>query len=271
MEEVFVMKLRIKFAKYGPVKFIGHLDMMRYFQKAIRRSGINIAYSEGYSPHQIMSFAQPLGVGLESQGEYLDIEVKTYTNSLDMKNQLNAVMAEGVKIISVRQLPDQTGNAMASVAAARYQVTFREGCEPSFNWEEELINFYNNPIIMVTKKTKKSEKEMDIKPSIYELFLEAQTINTKEIMDNKYETKNDMTANTDIKDTPTKTSINMLVDASSGGNIKPILVMTAFFDEHGQTLPEFALEVTRLDTYGKRELDGQIEYLPLEEFGNEWV
>ena len=51
------MKIRIKFAKYGTMKFIGHLDTMRFFQKALRRADIDIKYSEGFSPHQIMSFA----------------------------------------------------------------------------------------------------------------------------------------------------------------------------------------------------------------------
>ena len=54
------MKLRIQFSKYGPLRFIGHLDVMRFFQKAIRRAEIDIAYSSGFSPHQIMSFASPL-------------------------------------------------------------------------------------------------------------------------------------------------------------------------------------------------------------------
>ena len=62
------MKIRIKFKKYGPMKFIGHLDVMRYFQKAMRRAGVDICYSGGFSPHQIMSFApwggryQPRGI-----------------------------------------------------------------------------------------------------------------------------------------------------------------------------------------------------------------
>ena len=61
------MKIRIKFSKQGAMKFIGHLDTMRYFQKAMRRADVDIRYSEGFSPHQIMSFAAPLGVGLESR------------------------------------------------------------------------------------------------------------------------------------------------------------------------------------------------------------
>ena len=88
-----MMKIRIKFRKYGTMKFIGHLDVMRYFQKAIRRAEVNIRYSEGFSPHQIMSFAAPLGVGITSKGEYVDIEVLDTENSKKMVDRLNAVMS----------------------------------------------------------------------------------------------------------------------------------------------------------------------------------
>ena len=92
------MKIRIKFRKYGVMKFVGHLDIMRYFQKAVRRANIDICYSEGFSPHQIMSFAAPLGVGITSDGEYLDIEVHSTESTEKMLATLNAVMVEGVEI-----------------------------------------------------------------------------------------------------------------------------------------------------------------------------
>lgn len=113
------MKIRIKFAKYGAMKFIGHLDTMRFFQKAIRRADIDVKYSEGFSPHQIMSFAAPLGVGIESYGEYMDIEVLSITSAEKIKQALSQVMVEGVEILDVSVLPDQAKNAMASVAAAK--------------------------------------------------------------------------------------------------------------------------------------------------------
>ena len=69
------MKVRIKFSKEGPMKFVGHLDTMRYFQKALRRAELPVAFSGGYSPHMIMSFAVPLGVGMESLGDYFDLEM----------------------------------------------------------------------------------------------------------------------------------------------------------------------------------------------------
>ena len=89
------MKIRIKFQKQGTVRFIGHLDVMRYFQKVMRRAEVDIRYSEGFSPHQIMSFASPLSVGLISHAEYVDIDVNSSGNSTGMVRRLNEVSAEG--------------------------------------------------------------------------------------------------------------------------------------------------------------------------------
>ena len=105
---------------------------MRFFQKAVRRADIDIAYTGGFSPHQIMSFAAPLGVGLESNGEYMDIEVNSVTSSKDMLEALNRQMVEGIHVLEVKMLPDDAGNAMASVAAAAYSIGFRQGYEPRF-------------------------------------------------------------------------------------------------------------------------------------------
>ena len=96
-----MIKIRIKFRKYGVMRFIGHLDIMRYFQKAMRRAEIDICYSEGFSPHQIMSFAAPLGVGITSDGavsythlllrkcrngEFLNMEHKNIVATIYLKN-----------------------------------------------------------------------------------------------------------------------------------------------------------------------------------------
>lgn len=214
------MKLRIKFSKHGVLKFIGHLDVMRYFQKAIRRAGIDIAYSTGFSPHQIMSFAAPLGVGLESNGEYMDIEVHSLTSSQQLIDALNAQMVEGIRVLEAKLLPEDAGNAMASVYAARYAIRFREGCAPAFLNRATIADFYSQPEIIVTKKTKRSETTFDMKPHIFECALsqDGQTV-------------------------------LLTVDASSSGNIKPALVMHAYYEKNGGALDEFALLITREDTY----------------------
>ena len=149
------MKLRIKFKKYGAVRFIGHLDVMRFFQKAIRRAGIDVAYSQGFSPHQIMAFAAPLGVGLTSNGEYMDIEVNSIASCQDVQERLNRVSVPGIEVISVKILPEDAANAMASVAAASYTVRFRSDKMPEADIAAILPQFLAKEHILITKETKK--------------------------------------------------------------------------------------------------------------------
>lgn len=212
------MKVRIKFSKEGPVKFIGHLDIMRYFQKAIRRADIDIAYSMGFNPHQIMSFASPLSVGHESSGEYFDIELNSMTDTEDIKNRLNEVMTDGIKIIKVAALDDGEGNAMASVAAADYLVRFCDKLTLPDDFKEKLTDYYEQEHIYVTKKTKKSEKEIDLKEGIYKL---------------------------QVRDD----GVFMQLDAGSGSNLKPGFVLEHFFETIGVELPEFPFRIRRLETY----------------------
>lgn len=222
------IKLRIKFRKHGPIRFIGHLDVMRFFQKAIRRAGIDVAYTGGFSPHQIMTFAAPLGVGLESNGEYMDIEVCSFTSCQDILERLNGASVPGIEVVSVRVLPDTAGNAMASVAAAAYTVVFRQGREPRTDIAEALPNFLAKDKIPYIKETKKGSRELDLKPGIYKLTY--------------LKTGNGKAGNDDG-------SFFMLLDASSAGNIKPVQVVEAFLAENGETLQENALLITREDVY----------------------
>ena len=140
------MKVRIKFTKTGHMKFVGHLDTMRYFQKAIRRAGLPVAFSGGYSPHMIMSFAAPLGVGTTSLGEYFDMELTETIPTDEITARLNEVMVEGVHVISARQVEEgKAGKAMSLVAAADYFVQFREGKEPKCSWKERIPEFLEQP------------------------------------------------------------------------------------------------------------------------------
>ena len=154
------MKIRVKFAKEGAMKFIGHLDIMRYFQRAIRRAGIDVAYSEGFSPHMIMSFANPLGVGLTSEGEYFDLMLKSDAcTSQELIDKLNAVMVEGMRVLNVVQVPEEKASkAMSLVEAADYIVRFREPEILGTDWKDKFTTFMKQTSIIVIKKTKKAKK-----------------------------------------------------------------------------------------------------------------
>ncbi len=253
------MKLRVQFSKEGPMKFIGHLDTMRYFQRAVRRSGIDVAYTGGYSPHQVMAFAQPLGIGTESDSEIMDIEVNDITPGREaLIRMLDGQMCEGFAIRDIRLLPDDAVNAMASVSAASYSVYIKpeariealahnedktDGSHNDVRTESGVVSYEDmtarimaSDEVMILKKTKKSEQMTDIRPRIYELY----------VQDDR---------------------ICMCVDASSGGNIKPGLVIDAMYKTAGFELPEGALKVRRTEIYGT-DSEGQLK--PLIEFGTDF-
>ena len=239
-KEVFVLNIRIKFQKYGVMKFIGHLDMMRYFQKAIRRAGIDIAYSGGYSPHQIMSFAAPLGVGVTSDGEYFDIEVNSSRSSLKSLDALNQVMVEGVSILEYRRLPDTARSSMSLVAAADYIVYVKPGYAPDVHSLQELSQqvqqYYEmQPEILITKQTKKSQLEMNLKGLIYEM----KGLNLKDFT---------------LKDGPLpEYGLFLKVSTGSSDNVKPELVLEDFCKFCGITYNPLKYQVHRLEVYAKSE------------------
>ncbi|RGY95279.1 TIGR03936 family radical SAM-associated protein [Clostridium sp. AM58-1XD] len=243
------MKIRIKFRKQGTMKFIGHLDVMRYFQKAMRRADVDIRYSEGFSPHQIMSFASPLGVGLTSNGEYLDIEVKSSDSSAEMVKRLNEAMVDGFEILSFCLLPDDAKNAMSFVDSADYTIGFRKDREPSdpeafFNG---LLAFYEQDTIIITKKTKKGEKELDIKPLVYELSVVRDSSDQRAPL-NFVELGRPL--------------IFMKVSAGSADNLKPELFLQAYCEKTGYEYTPFTFEIQREEVYGP---DGR----PLDSYGEE--
>lgn len=221
------MKIRIKFRKYGVMKFVGHLDMMRYFQKVMRRADIDIAYSEGFSPHQIMSFAAPLGVGITSDGEYLDIEVHTTVSSAQALEQLNRAMVEGVEVVSYRRLPDNAKTAMSIVAAADYRIWYKEGYEAPCSYtklQEQARSFYEDAeTIPVTKKTKKGEKTMDLKQLVYDFR---------------------------VTEEEEGVCYHMKLSTGSVDNVKPELLLEAFYGSMGLEYQEQALQIHRVDVYG---------------------
>ncbi|MBQ9828326.1 MAG: DUF2344 domain-containing protein, partial [Lachnospiraceae bacterium] len=119
------MKYRIRFSKTGPVSYIGHLDTMRYFQKAVKRAGLDVKYSEGFSPHQLMSFASPLGTGVESTGDYMDLVLNSAPSREETMRIFNDAMAPGFEITDIRLLPEdlKQKSSMAVLKAADYTVT----------------------------------------------------------------------------------------------------------------------------------------------------
>ena len=160
------MKYRVKFTKGEEIKFIGHLDILKLFQRAIKRAGLPIDYSKGFNPHQLISFANPLNLGFTSLGEYCDMVMKEDIEPKDIISRLNEVMPDGIEILNAVRLSETADNAMASVMAAQY--TVRPDDKLSLeNLDENIKAFMGQQTIMAEKKTKNNLKQTDIKPDIF--------------------------------------------------------------------------------------------------------
>ncbi len=224
------MKIRIKFTKTGHLRFIGNLDVMRYFQKLMRRANVDIRYSEGFSPHQIMSFAQPLGVGDTSEGEYVDIEVLSSGCSEEMIRCLNEKSCPEIQIKNYVRILDETrrSNAMSCVAAADYQILFQKE-KPA---EEILSSLFSQESILVLRKTKTKEMVADIRPLILDWALKPEGLFVR-------------------------------LATGSAANCKPDTLMDAYDALRGLTPQKFAYHFHRLEMYAKKEE----QWVPLYQLG----
>lgn len=232
------MKVRIKFTKTGPLKYIGHLDLMRYFQKAFRRAEVDIAYTAGFSPHQIISFAAPLGIGVTSEGEYMDAEFHSIDDSETMLKRINEQMAEGITITQFLVLEDKEKNAMASVAAADYRITVNAGYYENTDFSSGCSGFLEQEAILILKKTKKSEAVIDIRPLIYEMRPEGQSIFFK-------------------------------LHTGSADNLKPDTVLEAYCSYLQVPYERFGFHIHRLETYLQLDSGNSITLQPLGAVGHE--
>ena len=216
------MKIRIKYAKTGVLRYIGHLDVMRYYQKAIRRAGLDVTYSQGYSPHQLITFAAPLGLGVTSEGGYFDAEMNTVTTSVDMVARLNETMVQGMEVKDIVALKEGAKTAMAVVAGSGYVIRMREGYGDIQTFQQALEGFYGQEKIEVVKVSKTKETLVDIKPFIFKI-------------DNRED------------------GIYMLLSTGSVDNIKPELVMEAMCRYLSIDYQKMAFRVHRLETYMRNE------------------
>jgi radical SAM-linked protein len=217
---VCALKLRIKYEKTGVLRFIGHLDVMRFFQKAIRRAKLDVAYSQGFSPHQIISFAAPMPLNMTSEGEYFDGEFNSVTTTEDMMNRLNATMPEGIRVRDIVILPEDAKNSMSIVSASDYYIYKNEESENDYmdRLLADIEGFKQSDRIEILKKTKTKEELSDIKPYIYEL--------------KKY-----------------RDGIYMLLASGSKMNLKPELVLEALCKSADIEYDRYDYSIHRLETY----------------------
>ncbi len=182
-------------------KYISHLDLLRCFTRSIMRSGLPVEYSQGFNPHQKLSFALPLPVGVTSECEYVDI---SFTNdALDDERiikKLNMNLPPDIQIISAGDI----NHKAADIVCAEYVITLKSESEIDDKW---IMDFFGQSEVVIMKKTK---KKVDKPINIMEY------IRSWEIIDNGEKAL----------------TLKVVLDAGGERNIKPDAVIGAFCQKH---------------------------------------
>ena len=172
-------KIICKYSKTGYLKYISHLDVLRFIQRSVKRAGIKAKYSEGFNPHMKTSFGYPLSLGIESIGEYFELELNENIEPELFKEKMNSVMPKEMQIIKADYSNDAE-SLMKRCAYARYLINI----EPSIDvnklneyFEEMLTEGVIYKRQKINKKNKLVTKELNTKELID--YLKAESINNK--------------------------------------------------------------------------------------------
>lgn len=221
------MNIRLKFTKGNEVKYISHLDLMRVFQRAIRRTDIPISYSIGFNPHQEISFGAPLSLGVTSNAEYVDFKLAETMDVEEIKNRLNNSLPEGIKILGGMKLGESHESAMSVVTHARYKIRMDIENVAAEALNKSIEEFIAQDSIKVMKEQPKKGfalKEVDIRPMIVGMKL-------SESRENMH-------------------IIDCLLLSGSRGNLKPELLMMAFKEFTGYNI--VGIRINREEVYAEK-------------------
>ncbi|WP_312649188.1 TIGR03936 family radical SAM-associated protein [Aminipila sp.] len=166
-------KYVLKFSKEGYFKYTSHLDLLRLFKRSFKRVGIKLDYSHGFNPHPKMGFAQPLSLGYSSISELLEFETSQDILVEEIKNKLDSIMPEGLKILGCVEYKEDGKTLAALTESAEYVIgiPFGEELLKGKSCEEICHEFLSQEHIIVKKKQKKSKElvDLDIKTKIIKL------------------------------------------------------------------------------------------------------
>ena len=162
---------RLRFSKTGRAKYISHLDLMRTFQRAFLRAGIEITHTEGFNPHAFVSIPLPLSVGFASQCEVLEFELRGGAELSEVPERMNAVLPEGIMV----QKCYEAAKPVKALTYVNYIVTLEYENGAPFGAETAIRDLLSRESLVVIKKSKKAKSgqvEVDLIPLIAKFTVE---------------------------------------------------------------------------------------------------
>jgi len=162
--EPSVRAVRAKYEKGFPIRFISHLDLVRVFERAFRRAGIKLVYSQGFHPHPRIAFGPPLAVGFTSDAEYMDVQYYR-DKERDIESALNRVLPPGLKILETRNLYGKHQSLASIINRAEYVVALSRTFDQSY-LNQSIAEFLERKQVIIKRKRGADDHELDIRPFV---------------------------------------------------------------------------------------------------------
>ena len=184
------MRAMIRFGKQPRLRFISHLDLQRFFQRALNRTGLPIAWTQGFNPHPILSFGSALALGWTSEYEILDVKLSAPMGRRRTEDAMRAALPVDLPVLEVRMVDDRHPAPMAMVRASDYEITLSgETAAATLDAAEE---FLRRESVMAVRKTKSGEREVDIRPMALLLEREGDVLSARLMLTEKATLKPDL-------------------------------------------------------------------------------
>ena len=164
-------RLRLTFDANGPLRWIGHLDLVRTWERAIRRSGLRLAYSKGYSPHPRIALAAPLAVGISGQNELMDIWLENDILPLQVQNELSAVLSPGLSIHSTELVALDLPPMQSLLKSAIYEISFNSNDLDKQQITESIDELLGKDTLNWEEVRGKKKRMYDLRATIIDLQL----------------------------------------------------------------------------------------------------
>lgn len=117
-------RLRVTYRKAGALRYVGHLDLMRTWERALRRARLPLAYTQGFSPHARLALGAPLAVGFEGERELLDAWMSPHVGPLEVIERLREGLPEGLSVVAVEEVPHEEPSLQSAITSATYELVF---------------------------------------------------------------------------------------------------------------------------------------------------
>ena len=160
------MRIRITFSKQGALRYIGHLDLHRLWERAARRAELPLAYSKGFHPQPKINLAAALPLGFSSRCEMMDMKFETDISVESLPARLQATLPPDIKVLKAEQVDDNAPALQTQVDSAEYEVTLTEADSGS-ELERKIATVMESDSLPRERRG----KSYDLRPLIHELKL----------------------------------------------------------------------------------------------------